>query len=178
MGSRARKKRKNRNPEDKARLPYSGKFKDLETRCFNVKVVWQHLYNCGMDPSIINVLYLVRVGDRVKIGRCCQLIARWANIVVQWPELRPVIVIAAIKNAQSYETLLHEIFSEHRVYSEWFNYTEEMERLKDIQTPEELAVWAITRHPIIEHDWSIKVRASGGMKNNQKEYPLEQVSRP
>ena len=73
-------------------------------------------------PERIGGVYVIRVGDRVKIGRSVNPEQRIA--AMQLPQRPEVVLIVQCKGWRALESSLHKHFADHRKHGEWFDLSE------------------------------------------------------
>lgn len=76
-------------------------------------------------PPMQSVVYFLKHGDRVKIGRTTNLPSRIASL-----SLEPTCCVLAIKGGPAKEAELHKRFTPYRIHKrrEWFDWTEDIAR--------------------------------------------------
>lgn len=80
-----------------------------------------------------SVVYFLRTGNRVKIGRTTNLPGRIASL-----SLEPACCVLAIDGAARVESELHRRFAPYRIHRrrEWFDWTDDIARYVEEHQPE------------------------------------------
>ena len=79
-------------------------------------------------PPAKSDLYFIRCDDRIKIGRSRNVSQRLRDLTTQ--SGRPdYVLIGIVKGAGSYENALHRQFASQRICGEWFQASDELEKI-------------------------------------------------